>query len=391
MKKTKQNIYSALIIIYLVLLQSSFFLKAEHKIYGYFENRLFLLDVPDETEEDISFSDRYKLGDYNRLRLNLQTNLSKKISVITALDFFTFHGILQSPLGTYDETTDPLDSQKDVTIDVDRIYVNLYFKKFDLSIGKQRLALGVSYIWAPLDIFNRVNILDPKEEKPGANAIKLYVPVNTGTSITGIFSPEDDFHSSTSALRAKTQLWKTDIALNLMYDGTTETSIYGLDIRGEKLIGWWIEAGYFVKPDPEAIGYDVYNKDIKMVLGFDYTFPFKNGLYWLNEFYYDTTGEKNPARYNFDLVESGERFTLGRIYYYSMLRYNFSGFLSATFSYIANCQKGDGSFILNPMIQYIISRNILFTTGFYFPCGNKDGELRKNNSRVFFAWLKINF
>jgi hypothetical protein len=378
-------------VVLLVLFLPGSFLDAELELYGYFENRFYLLELPGETEENLALADRFKLGDYNRLRLNLRASPSEKISVNMAVDFFSFHGILQSPLGTYNGTGASPDSREDILIDLDRAYVDLYFKKFDISIGKQRLAMGVSYIWAPLDIFNRVNIFEPKEEKPGANAVRLYIPLGPHSSLTGIFSPEEDFRSSRSAIRAKTQLWGIDTALTFIRSGTTATSIYGLDLRGENVIGWWVEAGYFVAQDPDAAGYNFYNKDIKLVLGFDYTFPLKNGLYWLNEFYYDSTGEKNPGRYNENLVLSGRRFTLGRAYFFSMLRYSFNLFLSASFNYIGNWQKGDGSFILNPMIQYEISRDILISTGFYFPCGNKDGELRKNNSNVFFLWLKINF
>jgi len=381
-----------LLIISLVLLYpGNSPLKAAIEIFGYFENRFFLLDDPYAAGENLALADRYKLGDYNRLRLNFQASPSEKVSVNMAVDFFSFHGIIQSPLGTYKGTGDTSTSQTNVLLNLDRAYVDLYFKKCDVSIGKQRLAVGVSYIWAPLDIFNRVNIFEPKEEKPGANAIKIYIPLGSSSSLTGIFSPENDFRTSRSAVRAKTQLWKIDTALTFIHSGTTRTSIYGLDLRGENFIGWWLEAGYFVALDPDAVGYNVYNRDIKLVLGFDYTFSVKNGLYWLTEFYYDSTGEKNPGRYNYSLVLSGERFTLGRIYFFSMLRYHFNGFLSAAFSYIGNLGKGDGSFILNPFIQYEISQNITASTGLYIPCGHKEGEFRKNGTNVFFTRLKVNF
>ncbi|UCH93952.1 MAG: hypothetical protein JSV88_27300, partial [Candidatus Aminicenantes bacterium] len=327
-------------------------LMADVDIFGYFENRFFLLNHLDMSWKNLN--DKFSLGDYNRLRLKYQASPSEKVTVNVAVDFFSFHGIMTSPLGTYGDPAGTGSETSKVKIDVDRAYVDLYFKGFDISIGKQRVAMGVSYLWAPLDIFNRVNIFEPKEEKPGANALKVYIPLGTYSGITGVFSPENDFSSSKSGLRAQTHALGIDMALTVIRSGPVDTSIYGLDLRGENFIGWWIEAGYFDSPG---------RKDKKIVLGFDYTFPLKQGLYWLNEFYYDSSGEKDSANYDLDLLLSGERFTLGQKYFFSMLRFSFTDFISAAFSYIGNW--GDGSYILNPMVQCDISQDIMVSLGLY--------------------------
>lgn len=358
--------------------------QAAVDISGYFENRFYLSINPDQTWDNLS--EKLSLGDYNRVRLKLQSSPSEKFSVHMAVDLFSFHGFVTSPLGTYGDS-DSTETDR-VTINLDRAYVDLYFKHFDVTIGKQRVAMGVSYLWAPLDVFNRINILEPKEEKPGTNAIKIYIPLGSSSGITGVFSPENDFKSSRSGFRAKTQIFKTDIALSLIHQGERNTTIYGLDLRGENFIGWWVEGGYFVSPQ---------NKDFKLVLGFDYTFPLKTGVYWMGEFFYDSSGEKSSSQYEYEKLFSGERFTLGRIYFLSLLRYGFSDFFYLSLSYIANW--GDGSYILNPAVQYEISQNISLSCGFYLPLGNREGEFRsfelENEPQqippIFFIWLKINF
>jgi len=356
----------------------SHFLMADADISGYFENRFFLLDHLDKSWKNLNL--KFSLGDYNRLRLKYQASPSKKVTVNVAVDFFSFHGFMTSPLGTYGDPAAAGSETNKVKIDVDRAYVDLYFKRFYLSIGKQRVAMGVSYLWAPLDIFNRVNIFEPKEEKPGANAFKIYIPMGTYSSITGVFSPEKDFSSSKSGLRAQTQALGIDMAVTVIRSGPVDTSIYGLDFRGENFIGWWIEAGYFVSPG---------GKDEKIVLGFDYTFPLNRGLYWMSEFYYDSSGEKDSSNYDYQRLLSGDRFTLGQKYFFSMLRYSFTDFISAAVSYIGNW--GDGSYILNPVIQYEITQDIMLSAGFYFPLGKKSGEFNRSNQDIFFIWLKVNF
>jgi hypothetical protein len=349
---------------------------------GYFENRFFLVNNTEVKWDD--FNDKFKLGDYNRLRLKLKASPAKNVRVNVAVDFFSFHGVMTTPMGTVDSPGDAGSGGRDVEIDLDRAYVDLYFKAFDLSIGKQRVAMGVSYLWAPLDIFNRVNVFEPKEEKPGTNAFKVYVPLGTSSSITGVFSPEEDFKGSRYGIRGKSQLGGIDLGVTLIRSGTTDTTIYGLDLRGENFVGWWVEAGYFV-----STLNGLTEKNEKIVLGFDYTFPIKDGLYWLNEFFYDASGAKEPVDYDYQAVMSGERFTMGRTYFFSMLRYRFSDFLTGSVSYIGNW--GDGSYILNPSIQYEVSQSVLVSTGFYFPMGKGSGEFNSQKRNMFFVWLKVNF
>ncbi len=364
----------------LVVCLTSLFLPqfAEVDIFGYFENRFFLVNHRDLSWD--CFSDKFKLGDYNRLRLNLQAKPSEKVILNMAVDFFTFHGIMTAPLGSYGNVAGNEADLSTEKINLDRVYVDLYFKHFDISIGKQRIAMGVSYLWAPLDLFNRINLFEPKEEKPGANAVKVYVPLGKSTSITGVFAPESNFNYSKSGLRAQTQLLGIDMALTLMRNGPFDTSIYGIDLRGENFIGWWFEGGYFIGPQEEHH---------KIVVGFDYTFPVGNGLYWLNEYFYDSSGQKDSSLYDYDLLASGDRFTLGRSYYFSMLRYQFSDFISMALSYIANW--GDGSYMISPVFSYELLQNVSLSAGFYFPLGNESGEFNTRRTDVFFVWLKINF
>jgi hypothetical protein len=343
--------------------------------FGYYENRFFILGSGKLSLQNIG--ENFSLGDYNRLRLQFRSSVSENISLNLAVDLFTFHGIIRSPLGVYESP-----EQSDAThTQLDRAYIDLYFPGFDITVGKQRVAMGVSYLWAPLDLFNRVNIFDPAEEKPGVNAIKVYVPIGKTSSLTGVFSPEDNFNSSKSGFRAQTQIAGIDAALTLIHWGLQNQTIYGIDLRGENFIGWWIEGGYFTSPG---------EKNTKLVVGFDYTFPFKTGIYWLNEFFYDESGENDMALYDFNRLLTGESFTLGRKYYFSSLRFPLTGFLSLSQTYIGNWT--DGSYILSPGLNYEISQNATINTGIFFLMGTEGGEFNRDGADdVFYIWFKINF
>ena len=181
-----------------ILAGCSSLLLADLETFGYYENRFFVVSSGTLSVREIS--ENFSLGDYNRLRLQFKSSVSKNISINLALDFFTFHGIIKNPLGVYEGA----DQTGLTSTELDRAYIDLYFPGFDMTIGKQRVAIGVSHLWAPLDLFNRVNIFEPREEKPGVNAIKIYVPVGKASSLTGVFSPEENFESSKSGLRAQT-------------------------------------------------------------------------------------------------------------------------------------------------------------------------------------------
>ncbi|MCP5054963.1 MAG: hypothetical protein GY940_47795, partial [bacterium] len=206
------------------------------------------------------------------------------------------------------------------------------------------------------------------------------VPLGSSSSLTGVFAPENDFSTSRSAFRAQTQTGGIDIGATVIRSWDTGTSIYGLDLRGENGIGWWIETAWFDSPE---------RNDTKLVLGFDYTFPIKNGIYWMSEFYYDHSGEKNSSNYDYSQLLSGQRFTLGRKYLFSMLRYGYDEFLSASVSYIGNLE--DGSYILYPAVSYDLMQNVSISGGFYFPMGKSGGEFNLSKRTVFFLWLKVNF
>lgn len=366
-------------VILIIMVLSTTLLSGETDIFGYFENRFFLINAFEEDPNEDG--NNIYLGDYNRIRLKLKSEPAKNVTVNLALDLFTFHGFVSSPFGVNENNgKTQVDTKENFKIDLDRAFVDIHFKKFDVTIGKQRVAMGVSYIWAPLDVFNRINIFEPKEEKPGVNAFKVYVPLGKRSSFMGVFSPEKNFSSSKSGIRFQTLLGGIDIGLTLINRGMDKELIYGIDLRGENFIGWWLECGFF---DSDS------ENNLKVVFGFDYTFPVGSGIYWMNEYFYDQSGEKNISIYNYDLLNEGGRFTLGKEYFISMLRYGLSDFLSASVSYIGNWD--DGSYIINPSISYEVFQNVSLTTGAYFPFGQKGGEFNRGNMNAYFVWLKINF
>lgn len=57
--------------------------------------------------------------------------------------------------------------------ELDRFYVDATYEKFQVTLGRQRVAWGTALVWNPTDLFNPLSILDfDYEERPGVDAFR---------------------------------------------------------------------------------------------------------------------------------------------------------------------------------------------------------------------------
>ncbi len=73
---------------------------------------------------------------------------------------------------------------------VDRIYAHYTYKKFEATVGRQRINWGQTFVWNPNDIFNTYSFFDfDYPERPGSDAIRLqYYPGMTSVAEMAIKS-----------------------------------------------------------------------------------------------------------------------------------------------------------------------------------------------------------
>ena len=59
-------------------------------------------------------------------------------------------------------------------LEVDRLWLDWYTQDLQVTVGRQRVAWGTSWVWNPTDIFNPLDVLDfDYEERPATDAIRL--------------------------------------------------------------------------------------------------------------------------------------------------------------------------------------------------------------------------
>jgi len=119
-------------------------------------------------------------------RLNFKGFLNDNISVAAELrnrlftgDLVrlgkTYTGLIGMDEGVVDMSWNVIEKQSFLfNITVDRIWLDLHYNKFQVTLGRQRINWGQTFVWNPNDIFNTYSFFDfDYVERPGSDAIRL--------------------------------------------------------------------------------------------------------------------------------------------------------------------------------------------------------------------------
>ncbi len=339
--------------------------EREIDIFGYFEPQYTLQ----------RFDGDFAQIQRNKFRVDLSSDINDRVSLKMNYNLITYHGtteldylfFLPEPVvSTIPEASRSL--YRFTTPDenfLDNAHMKLGFDRFDLTIGKQQIAVGTGYAWNPTDLFNTKDIFDPTYEVTGHNAYRIDIPLPSSVNIMVLFSPDNDFSRSGKYARMKKSIGHFDVSFlygerhwNLT-DFTTFTlteqnrTMTGGDFAGELFgLGVWGEAAY------NTMGS---SKDyLESITGFDYTFS--SGLYFLNEYYHNGQGSNDYRDYTLnDWLRSfiAETKSVCQNQVFSYISYPATELLTIGNSSIA-CVS-DGSIVFIPYLEYNFEQNIDIT------------------------------
>jgi hypothetical protein len=249
-----------------------------------------------------------------------------------------------------------------------------------VTIGKQSLYWGVARIFRPLDIFNRVNYLEPGYERAGSNALLGYYSFGRLSSVRGIAMPRGDIGKMLIGGRLGTNIIQNDLGLTVLHESYENRTIVGGEIAGELLLGYWSEATFTWD---DTVDYS------KASLGIDYTFPL--AIYAMIEYFFDGSGEDDPEFYDYSSIASGERQTLAQQYLYVSAGLMQNPFLRPSISGIINII--DGGVIVIPHVEYAIFDNVEISTGLNYTIGTDDSEFKNITPYrgAVYVWAKVYF
>ncbi len=227
-------------------------------------------------------------------------------------------------------------------VDVYRAHVELYKDNLTLSIGRQKLVWGSAFIFNLTDVFNPVDIEDPRSEKVGTDSIRLKYNTTAMSRLEAVAFKNDlsnnNFGSRYTFLSGDFEFMLNYLNYKQSVFDSEETRRNDLifEFKGDVEVGLWAQLEQYWEDSDSGT---------TAVIGTDYTFDvMQKTLYTLAEGVYDF-GEKAAA-------------------VYLMYKYDFSDLASFNQSALIN-PKG-GSFFISSYISYIFNDYVTTKTGVNF-------------------------
>jgi len=392
------------IIIFFILLclVSPVWTQERVEIFGYFESQFMGTRLRNQ------FYQLYT----NKLRVDLQSRLSERVTFIANFDDITYHGkttwnILDF-LAPEITNTVPAELQPYYVLPfadrhfLDNAFLKLTFEHFDLTLGKQQISLGTGYVWNPVDVFNIKDILDPTYEQPGHNAVRLDLPLGSSYSLMALYSPEDQWKNSARLVRFKGRISHFDYALIAIekqwrfhdytqiapsQTGFLETpekrQLVGASTAGELFgLGIWAEGAYNKM--------EITDNFYELVVGIDYTFDFQT--YFMCEFYRNTLGKSDSRDYTINdwmRLMATEQKAIAHDQLYLFVQHPITDFVNLGSSFIFSIS--DGSLALVPTLNYSFAQNVDMMAYLNFNCGKSGTAFDKNQGHGGILRVRVYF
>jgi hypothetical protein len=335
---------------------------------GYFENQGFLRYSKSR--------EKLTLLDYNKLRLDIKTEVSSNLTFNADIIFMTYHGtttynlleFLPSSIAStvQDNMADRFAASLEDTYYLNDAYLTIYLDGLSVRIGKQQIPFGTGYTWNPTDNFQDKNQLDPAYEKRGVNAMTIDIPWGPEGSLTAITAIKENVENPSFALRLKNNIAGFDISGSWQFISENNINpdsfisialgrnVFGFDFTGELFtLGFWGE-GTFNIPNEGSFQKKNYTE---YLIGLDYTF--QNGIYVMSEYLHRSEGVSSSVQYNlFDYLRlfSGEITNIGTDYLVCGMNYPFTDYIKVQLYSIINIK--DQSCILIPWLVWDAADNL---------------------------------
>jgi len=267
----------------------------------------------------------------------------------------------------------------------DRLYLDYNVNKVQITVGRQRINWGQTFVWNPNDLFNSYSFFDfDYEEKPGSDAVRIQFYPNYSSKLDVVVKLDNNDKITAAALY-RFNKWGYDIqALGGCYNETDY--VLGAGFSGSLLKGGLRgEASYFHPAD----NFNDTSGTFVMSLGYDYTF--KNSLMLQFEGLYNgygkSSGDFNLAEFYF-MQMSPQNLSLTEFSFLSQISYPFTPLLTGTFSAMYN--PNDNSVYLGPSVDYSITEN--FGISVYTQYFTSQTSVEEGGKGAFLYWrLKWSF
>jgi len=242
-----------------------------------------------------------------------------------------------------------------VQVDLRQLYLAIYTPLADLSMGRQIVSFGVGTFFSPIDAFTEPTLSDLNYIRSGSDVVRIDAGFGELSGLEAVSTVTDSADTLTSALKLYTNLAGVDLAGVVMYRGTRDELLAGVDFKGDLLLGVYGEAVEHFSLASQARWFEG-------MLGADYSFG--DQLFLTLEGYYNgnpvAVGSLNAAQ----IASAGSLF-LNEYYLYFASRLVLNDLMSLQASLIYDFSAN----ALLPTLQYrynIVQNANLIVYGRYF-------------------------
>jgi hypothetical protein len=252
---------------------------------------------------------------------------------------------------------------------IDRLYAQYYSDHAIVTVGRQRVAWGVTSFFSPLDRFApfAATAID-KDEKAGVDAVKISIPFGMLSNIEAIYSPTVDRDVYNAGVRLRTNIGGEDVGimggkfnddwmLGMLFAGDVSEAALRTEItllQGDKPAGYGLsERGTY----------------LQAAISLEYGFKWRN-LTLMGEGYYDGTGQSD--RKDYPVSRFVTRRNLAQLYSAGTASLLLHPLVTLSLTGIINVN--DGSWIANPLIEWSVTGNTSLRVGYQYARGSLHGE-----------------
>ena len=261
---------------------------------------------------------------------------------------------------------------------LDRLYVEYYSPAAVVTVGKQRIAWGVSNYFRPIDLFAPFapSAVD-KEERAGIDAVRVSVPWGMLSNVEAIYSPRRGLDDERLGARLRTNVREWDVGLVVgRFEGGESAgaslagAVGGAGVKTEALTvrdgykrtyrGCTTSPGSFCIPSVRCWERATRGDYVRATVGADYGFVWRN-LTVSGEAYYDGSGQADQLYYDWIGLYEGRRVTLARRYVAASASALAHPLVTLSAAGIVNLD--DNSWLMNPQVAWSVSDGIDITVG----------------------------
>ncbi len=252
-------------------------------------------------------------------------------------------------------------------LETDRLWLDWVKDKFEVTVGRQRIAWGTSWVWNPTDLFNPQSPLDfDYEELPGTDAVRIQYYTGPVTKMEAAVRPAKTFDRVIAAGLVSFNKWDYDFNIiggvknnRWIAGGGWSGDILNAGFRGEFTITQ--RPGITEKYKNLSVILPAYKpvstfKDpvISFVLSGDYTLP--SSFYIHTEVMYYNTGKRtNTGLYQQEAMDLG-MLSPARWSLYQEFSYDITPLLRGSLFGIFN--PDDESYVIVPSASYSVITNL---------------------------------